>query len=430
MFNSMGVQGMAESLKTPYENSQDESELGGEFPEVAIAAEGLAIVQQATPPAETNTPSLPEQIPIQRRRARGAAPTVVPNDSDYQRGRVHVTSEQSPSDDVLKLYLREIGKTPLLNAEQEVELSKRIEAGLYAGRLADKLDGTDKEALLDAEKDALKTAQIYKGAGAKAHLLEDLRAVEADGLKAKDHMIVANLRLVVSVAKRYTGHGMPMLDLIQEGNLGLVRAVEKFDYAKGFKFSTYATWWVRQAVTRALADQARLIRVPVHMVEKINKRDRVIRDLLRDLGHEPTDAEVALEMDITVEQVEELARLSRHPVSLSTPLGDGGGSGPGQKEAEFGDLIEDREATDQAYNSARHSLLGEALGAHLNELSERERKIIEMRHGLIDGRPRTLEQIGKTMGVTRERIRQLETKAMKFLYARAENSGLRDYMPD
>ena len=297
--------------------------------------------------------------------------------------------------DPVKDYLKQIGKVALLNAVQEVELAKRIEAGLFA------------EERLTEKK-------------VKAKDREDFDWIIADGRRAKNHLLEANLRLVVSLAKRYTGRGMLFLDLIQEGNLGLIRAVEKFDYTKGYKFSTYATWWIKQAITRAMADQARTIRIPVHMVEVINKLARVQRQMLQDLGREPTPEELAKELDMTPEKVVEVQKYGREPISLHTPLGEDG-------DSEFGDLIEDSEAVVPA-DAVNFTLLQEQLNDVLDTLSEREAGVVSMRFGLTDGQPKTLDEIGKVYGVTRERIRQIESKTMSKLRHPSRSQVLRDYL--
>jgi RNA polymerase primary sigma factor len=299
--------------------------------------------------------------------------------------------------DPVKDYLKQIGKVALLNAEQEVDLALRIEAGLFAEEKLAKDDGT-----------------------METRLRRDLEQIVHDGKRAKNHLLEANLRLVVSLAKRYTGRGMLFLDLIQEGNLGLIRAVEKFDYTKGFKFSTYATWWIRQAITRAMADQARTIRIPVHMVEVINKLARVQRQMLQDLGREPTPEELAKELDMTPEKVVEVQKYGREPISLHTPLGEDG-------DSEFGDLIEDSEAVVPA-DAVSFTLLQEQLHSVLDTLSEREAGVVAMRFGLTDGQPKTLDEIGKVYGVTRERIRQIESKTMSKLRHPSRSQVLRDYL--
>ena len=298
--------------------------------------------------------------------------------------------------DPVKDYLKQIGRVALLNAELEVELATRVEAGLFA------------EYKLFTEKKMEKK------------LKRELEFIVEDGKRAKNHLLEANLRLVVSLAKRYTGRGMLFLDLIQEGNLGLIRAVEKFDYTKGYKFSTYATWWIRQAITRAMADQARTIRIPVHMVEVINKLARVQRQMLQDLGREPTPEELARELDMTPEKVVEVQKYGREPISLHTPLGEEG-------DSEFGDLIEDSEAVVPA-DAVSFTLLQEQLHSVLDTLSEREAGVVAMRFGLTDGQPKTLDEIGKVYGVTRERIRQIESKTMSKLRHPSRSQVLRDYL--
>jgi RNA polymerase primary sigma factor len=316
------------------------------------------------------------------------------DDEDLPAAQVAVAGATS---DPVKDYLKQIGKVPLLNAEQEVELAKRIEAGLFA---EEKL-GESRESL-------------------RPDVRIDLEWIAEDGRRAKNHLLEANLRLVVSLAKRYTGRGMLFLDLIQEGNLGLIRAVEKFDYTKGYKFSTYATWWIRQAITRAMADQARTIRIPVHMVEVINKLARVQRQMLQDLGREPTPEELAAELDMTPEKVIEVQKYGREPISLHTPLGEDG-------DSEFGDLIEDSEAI-QPGEAVSFTLLQEQLHSVLDTLSEREAGVVSMRFGLTDGQPKTLDEIGKVYGVTRERIRQIESKTMSKLRHPSRSQVLRDYL--
>ena len=350
--------------------------------------------------------------------SNGVAETGVKNESDETKSKVgeeesetagYVIRDDDEDDapaqqvvtagataDPVKDYLKQIGKVALLNAEQEVELAKRIEAGLFG---EEKLNAGDK---IDMK------------------LKRELWWISQDGKNAKNHLLEANLRLVVSLAKRYTGRGMLFLDLIQEGNLGLIRAVEKFDYTKGFKFSTYATWWIRQAITRAMADQARTIRIPVHMVEVINKLARVQRQMLQDLGREPTPDELAKELDMTPEKVVEVQKYGREPISLHTPLGEDG-------DSEFGDLIEDSEAVVPA-DAVSFTLLQEQLHSVLDTLSEREAGVVSMRFGLTDGQPKTLDEIGKVYGVTRERIRQIESKTMSKLRHPSRSQVLRDYL--
>ncbi|QGU02186.1 RNA polymerase sigma factor SigA [Corynebacterium kalinowskii] len=315
-------------------------------------------------------------------------------------------AELTASADSVRAYLKQIGKVALLNAEQEVSLAKRIEAGLYATFKLEQIE----EALASGDKDAKLTPAVKR----------DLRAIARDGRKAKNHLLEANLRLVVSLAKRYTGRGMAFLDLIQEGNLGLIRAVEKFDYTKGYKFSTYATWWIRQAITRAMADQARTIRIPVHMVEVINKLGRIQRELLQDLGREPTPLELAKEMDITEEKVLEIQQYAREPISLDQTIGDEG-------DSQLGDFIEDSEAV-VAVDAVSFTLLQDQLQDVLQTLSEREAGVVKLRFGLTDGMPRTLDEIGQVYGVTRERIRQIESKTMSKLRHPSRSQVLRDYL--
>nr|WP_246462441.1 RNA polymerase sigma factor [Trueperella pecoris] len=325
--------------------------------------------------------------------SKGAFVVKDSDDTDEPAQRVLVAGATA---DPVKDYLKQIGKVSLLNAAEEVELAQRIEAGLFAQHI-------------------LETTQIDD-----RKYRRELEIIARDGRNAKNHLLEANLRLVVSLAKRYTGRGMLFLDLIQEGNLGLVRAVEKFDYAKGFKFSTYATWWIRQAITRAMADQARTIRIPVHMVEVINKLARVQRQMLQDLGREPTTEELARELDMTEEKVIEVQKYGREPISLHTPLGEDG-------DSEFGDLIEDSEAVVPA-DAVGFTLLQEQLHQVLDTLSEREAGVVSMRFGLTDGQPKTLDEIGKVYGVTRERIRQIESKTMSKLRHPSRSQVLRDYL--
>jgi RNA polymerase primary sigma factor len=348
-------------------------------PTVLAAANGTAVVAPGTRSAE---------------ESEDEAFVYGDDDEDLPAAQVAVAGATS---DPVKDYLKQIGKVPLLNAEQEVELAKRIEAGLFA-----------------EEKLAEMTHSI------RSEVRLDLEWIADDGKRAKNHLLEANLRLVVSLAKRYTGRGMLFLDLIQEGNLGLIRAVEKFDYTKGYKFSTYATWWIRQAITRAMADQARTIRIPVHMVEVINKLARVQRQMLQDLGREPTPEELAAELDMTPEKVIEVQKYGREPISLHTPLGEDG-------DSEFGDLIEDSEAI-QPGEAVSFTLLQEQLHSVLDTLSEREAGVVSMRFGLTDGQPKTLDEIGKVYGVTRERIRQIESKTMSKLRHPSRSQVLRDYL--
>jgi RNA polymerase primary sigma factor len=306
-------------------------------------------------------------------------------------------AQAAPTSDPVRLYLKEIGKVPLLTAELEVELAKSVEAGLFA---AEKLL---RPGLAQAER-------------------RDLELVQLQGVLAKRHLVEANLRLVVSIAKRYVGRGMLFLDLIQEGNLGLIRAVEKFDYTKGFKFSTYATWWIRQAITRAIADQARTIRIPVHMVETINKVVRLQRQLLQDLGREPTPEELAEQLDLSPAKVRDILKLAQEPVSLDTPIGE-------TDDSHLGDFIEDSDAVVPG-EAASFLMLKEQLASVLHELGDREKKVIELRYGLTDGRARTLEEVGQEFGVTRERIRQIESKTLLKLRHPSRAAKLRDYLDE
>jgi RNA polymerase primary sigma factor len=348
---------------------------------------------------------------------------------------------RAPTNDPVRMYLKEIGKVPLLNAAQEVDLARRIEAGEFSTELRRFTDDGQKVdqkrmrrvvesvvAIRDhqlekfARVEGIGRERINKGARfrTREELFEFLRRVERDGQLAKKKLIEANLRLVVSIAKRYVGRGMLFLDLIQEGNLGLIRAVEKFDYSKGYKFSTYATWWIRQAITRAIADQARTIRIPVHMVETINKLVRVQRQLLQDLGREPLPEEIGRQMGIPADKVREILKVSQEPVSLETPIGE-------EEDSHLGDFIEDSEAV-VPIDAASFILLQEQLESVLHSLSEREKKVIQLRFGLLDGHPRTLEEVGREFGVTRERIRQIESKTLSKLRHPSRSQKLRDYL--
>jgi RNA polymerase primary sigma factor len=363
----------------------------------AVSAPDEVSAGEAAEAAGTPSPAAagPQAGPP-RTGEEGDDETFVYGDDDDDLPAAQVASAGATADPV-KDYLKQIGKVPLLNAEQEVELAKRIEAGLFAEE------------------------KLGQGAGGLAPDQRlDMEWIAEDGRRAKNHLLEANLRLVVSLAKRYTGRGMLFLDLIQEGNLGLIRAVEKFDYTKGYKFSTYATWWIRQAITRAMADQARTIRIPVHMVEVINKLARVQRQMLQDLGREPTPEELAAELDMTPEKVIEVQKYGREPISLHTPLGEDG-------DSEFGDLIEDSEAI-QPGEAVSFTLLQEQLHSVLDTLSEREAGVVSMRFGLTDGQPKTLDEIGKVYGVTRERIRQIESKTMSKLRHPSRSQVLRDYL--
>lgn len=353
--------------------------------------------EDSGPGDDTDTPSGDHSGTPARPTAIRAKGGFVVSDSDDTDEPVQQVTVAGATADPVKDYLKQIGKVSLLNAEQEVDLARRIEAGLYA------------EYKLKNEADSMTSKQR-----------RELHFIAQDGQNAKNHLLEANLRLVVSLAKRYTGRGMQFLDLIQEGNLGLIRAVEKFDYTKGYKFSTYATWWIRQAITRAMADQARTIRIPVHMVEVINKLARVQRQMLQDLGREPTPEELAKELDMTAEKVVEVQKYGREPISLHTPLGEDG-------DSEFGDLIEDSEAIVPA-DAVSFTLLQEQLHRVLDTLSEREAGVVSMRFGLGDGQPKTLDEIGKVYGVTRERIRQIESKTMSKLRHPSRSQVLRDYL--
>ncbi len=365
-----------------------------DVPEVVVVEDDTA--EEHAPEAVIEEPATEEPVAISKDEPLPTGALVL-SMSDEDEVPVYSTAITGATADPVKDYLKQIGKVALLNAAEEVELAMRIEAGLFAEeKLSTEGDRLDKE------------------------LTRELKWVARDGQRAKSHLLGANLRLVVSLAKRYTGRGMQFLDLIQEGNLGLIRAVEKFDYTKGFKFSTYATWWIRQAITRAMADQARTIRIPVHMVEVINKLARVQRQMLQDLGREPTPEELSRELDMTPEKVIEVQKYGREPISLHTPLGEDG-------DSEFGDLIEDTEAVVPA-DAVGFTMLQKQLESLLDSLSEREAGVIRMRFGLGDGMPKTLDQIGDTFGVTRERIRQIESKTMAKLRHPSRSQSLRDYL--
>jgi RNA polymerase primary sigma factor len=355
--------------------------------------------------------------------------------------RIEVDLLKAPTNDPVRMYLKEIGKVPLLTAAQEVDLARRIEAGEFSTALMamvgddEKVDQKRFRIICDrvvairdhqvahfGKVEGLGRERISRSYRPKTRdvLLEFLHRVERDGQLAKKKLIEANLRLVVSIAKRYVGRGMLFLDLIQEGNLGLIRAVEKFDYSKGYKFSTYATWWIRQAITRAIADQARTIRIPVHMVETINKLVRIQRQLLQDLGREPTPEEIGKQMGIPAEKVREILKVSQEPVSLETPIGE-------EEDSHLGDFIEDSDAV-VPVDAASFILLQEQLEGVLHTLSEREKKVIQLRFGLLDGHPRTLEEVGREFGVTRERIRQIESKTLSKLRHPSRSQKLRDYL--
>ena len=348
---------------------------------------------------DTNT-GANRQAPTTRASQQKSADFVWDEEESEALRQARKDAELTASADSVRAYLKQIGKVALLNAEEEVELAKRIEAGLYGAERLRKV--------------------FESGEKVSPQMRRDLRWIVRDGERAKNHLLEANLRLVVSLAKRYTGRGMAFLDLIQEGNLGLIRAVEKFDYTKGYKFSTYATWWIRQAITRAMADQARTIRIPVHMVEVINKLGRIQRELLQDLGREPTPEELAKEMDITPEKVLEIQQYAREPISLDQTIGDEG-------DSQLGDFIEDSEAV-VAVDAVSFTLLQDQLQSVLATLSEREAGVVRLRFGLTDGQPRTLDEIGQVYGVTRERIRQIESKTMSKLRHPSRSQVLRDYL--
>lgn len=353
-----------------------------------------------TPAAATTDAAEDDEIAEPSEKDKASGDFVWDEEESEALRQARKDAELTASADSVRAYLKQIGKVALLNAEEEVELAKRIEAGLYATQLM-------------AEKAA-------KGEKFTPTERRDMTWICRDGDRAKNHLLEANLRLVVSLAKRYTGRGMAFLDLIQEGNLGLIRAVEKFDYTKGYKFSTYATWWIRQAITRAMADQARTIRIPVHMVEVINKLGRIQRELLQDLGREPTPEELAKEMDITPEKVLEIQQYAREPISLDQTIGDEG-------DSQLGDFIEDSEAV-VAVDAVSFTLLQDQLQSVLETLSEREAGVVRLRFGLTDGQPRTLDEIGQVYGVTRERIRQIESKTMSKLRHPSRSQVLRDYL--
>ncbi|WP_082691176.1 RNA polymerase sigma factor [Mycobacterium sp. GA-1199] len=360
----------------------------------AEAAEGDA------PAAEADAATEDDEIAEPSEKDKASGDFVWDEEESEALRQARKDAELTASADSVRAYLKQIGKVALLNAEEEVELAKRIEAGLYATQLMAEL--------------------AEKGEKLPAAQRRDMMWICRDGDRAKNHLLEANLRLVVSLAKRYTGRGMAFLDLIQEGNLGLIRAVEKFDYTKGYKFSTYATWWIRQAITRAMADQARTIRIPVHMVEVINKLGRIQRELLQDLGREPTPEELAKEMDITPEKVLEIQQYAREPISLDQTIGDEG-------DSQLGDFIEDSEAV-VAVDAVSFTLLQDQLQSVLETLSEREAGVVRLRFGLTDGQPRTLDEIGQVYGVTRERIRQIESKTMSKLRHPSRSQVLRDYL--
>ncbi|GAB3222592.1 hypothetical protein GCM10027447_09620 [Glycomyces halotolerans] len=374
----------------------------------ALAAAEAEAEAEATKPAKKATRKKAAKKTASKKSKKDKADGDEPDENDFEWDeedsealkQARKDAEMTASADSVRAYLKQIGKVPLLNAAQEVELAKRIEAGLYATERLKQMRESGEEI--------------------PTQMRRDLEWIIRDGDRAKDHLLEANLRLVVSLAKRYTGRGMAFLDLIQEGNLGLIRAVEKFDYTKGYKFSTYATWWIRQAITRAMADQARTIRIPVHMVEVINKLGRIQRELLQDLGREPTPEELAKEMDISPEKVLEIQQYAREPISLDQTIGDEG-------DSQLGDFIEDSEAI-VAVDAVSFSLLQGQLQQVLQTLSEREAGVVRLRFGLTDGQPRTLDEIGQVYGVTRERIRQIESKTMSKLRHPSRSQVLRDYL--
>jgi len=390
------VEEVTEELEVTEDEDFDPTGDDLEDPELVADTEDEDVAEEE---AEEEDPKAAEGAALRERTNAGihVKGGFVVSDSDETDEPVQQVTVAGATADPVKDYLKQIGKVSLLNAEQEVDLARRIEAGLYA------------EYKLKNQADEMTSRER-----------RELHFLAQDGQQAKNHLLEANLRLVVSLAKRYTGRGMQFLDLIQEGNLGLIRAVEKFDYTKGYKFSTYATWWIRQAITRAMADQARTIRIPVHMVEVINKLARVQRQMLQDLGREPTPEELAKELDMTAEKVVEVQKYGREPISLHTPLGEDG-------DSEFGDLIEDSEAIVPA-DAVSFTLLQEQLHHVLDTLSEREAGVVSMRFGLGDGQPKTLDEIGKVYGVTRERIRQIESKTMSKLRHPSRSQVLRDYL--
>jgi RNA polymerase primary sigma factor len=368
--------------------------------DIEAVAEDGAEEPAAAPAAKGKPAAEEEEIAEPSEKDKASGDFVWDEDESEALRQARKDAELTASADSVRAYLKQIGKVALLNAEEEVELAKRIEAGLYATQLM--------------------TEHAERGDKLPAAQRRDMMWICRDGDRAKNHLLEANLRLVVSLAKRYTGRGMAFLDLIQEGNLGLIRAVEKFDYTKGYKFSTYATWWIRQAITRAMADQARTIRIPVHMVEVINKLGRIQRELLQDLGREPTPEELAKEMDITPEKVLEIQQYAREPISLDQTIGDEG-------DSQLGDFIEDSEAV-VAVDAVSFTLLQDQLQSVLETLSEREAGVVRLRFGLTDGQPRTLDEIGQVYGVTRERIRQIESKTMSKLRHPSRSQVLRDYL--
>lgn len=387
---------------TPLDDDEDEDDDDDDINDVVIEGEEDDDEEEETPVIDNSPASRVLSKTSTGRALPKKKKKVTSKDFvwDEEESAALKQAQLTASADSVRAYLKQIGKVALLNAEEEVDLAKRIEAGLYAEHFLKELEAGEEKVLPSQRR--------------------DLKLVIRDGDKAKNHLLEANLRLVVSLAKRYTGRGMAFLDLIQEGNLGLIRAVEKFDYAKGYKFSTYATWWIRQAITRAMADQARTIRIPVHMVEVINKLGRIQRELLQDLGREPTPEELAKEMDITPEKVLEIQQYAREPISLDQTIGDEG-------DSQLGDFIEDSEAV-VAVDAVSFTLLQDQLQDVLDTLSEREAGVVRLRFGLTDGQPRTLDEIGQVYGVTRERIRQIESKTMSKLRHPSRSQVLRDYL--
>jgi RNA polymerase primary sigma factor len=382
----------AEFVRSGIEIAEASPDVSPDDADMIIEADEVSAALTGEPPHHDEVPPEVAEVlaaPVSKTRAKRKT----------RRRADHSTLAPLTSDPV-RMYLKEIGKVPLLTGPQEVSLAKRIEAGLECAAQ-----------LEEAEEKGIKLDRAS---------VRNLTRTEADGLQAKRALVEANLRLVVSIAKRYVGRGMLFLDLIQEGNLGLIRAVEKFDYTKGYKFSTYATWWIRQAITRAIADQARTIRIPVHMVETINKLIRVQRNLLQELGREPSPDEIGAQMEMTAERVREILKISQEPVSLETPIGE-------EEDSQLGDFIEDSEAVAPPH-AANETMLAEHLRRVLDSLSERERKVIELRFGLVDGHPRTLEEVGREFGVTRERIRQIESKTLCKLRHPSRSSRLKDYL--
>jgi RNA polymerase primary sigma factor len=383
------------------EVTADDVDLIAHGDELSVAIGGGDLAGAVLSGTEPDIVDDPVELPAEVAEVIAAAvPKAPPKGKKKPKRRSEHHHLQPLTSDPVRMYLKEIGKVPLLNAAQEVDLAMKIEAGLEAVALLEDMH-----------------ARSAKIEAAERRRLERLENV---GVNAKKQLVEANLRLVVSIAKRYVGRGMLFLDLIQEGNLGLIRAVEKFDYGKGFKFSTYATWWIRQAITRAIADQARTIRIPVHMVETINKLIRVQRSLLQELGREPSPEEIGDQMEMTSDRVREILKISQEPVSLETPIGE-------EEDSQLGDFIEDSEAIVPP-DAASFSMLQTQLGRVLDSLSERERKVIELRFGLIDGHPRTLEEVGREFGVTRERIRQIESKTLCKLRHPSRSSKLKDYL--